>query len=659
MKDLNLDKNYPLFDWNATEDRKASYKALIEKQNTANFKMSVWNELVDIVNDVLTRMGYSWNDTYASYANTKIHKILFLFPGVLYATKFNSLVYNLSCIVENTWIWHYDKNYEGYIGRFSVRGALQTNEPDTVYASMILELVRKLNLFINTLKDEADILNQVATLKEQLISDVTLAIPKIQEVNIKYTSSSLFDSNLIIDEPYLLKINDIFKASSNSNVSLKNAANTMKSTVKLKSYAKATLEIEELYRNLYSKLLCQMKFNARLEIDFNECKLKINIPAALVENANLTLPELSKIIADSAYGISTDSKLSFVSSKSILVDDISKLIAESILSCSDKKIFSTKLVANSKYSIKAEMIKGSTFYSVVASITKYKANIKTGHSARAYSTVSCNLNISIPQMVGCIAKIMKPEAIEAVAEITDLMSKGISGPLASILSSQDDISSDMVKGIVINTDSMVDGISTQSGELEAMAIRLCRYSEDIVSDISGSINTLICSIMGSDINSEMATNIKLDIHTTKGSIIATLDLSGMIEAGMITLNYGDNYLKARTGMNVSHNLNLGYVEPYLLEIKDNFTEQSDALLKVVDSSQTLKINCELFKEIYSDKLSIVVPSAFETATQSDAFFNAEMSFDPSSWLNPVQIDDDLQVYQTYEAEQTEDNLLLK
>ncbi len=659
MKDLNLDKDYPLFDWNASEDRKASYKALVEKQNTSNFKMSVWNELVDIVNDVLTRMGYSWNDTYASYANTKIHKILFIFPGILYATKFNSLVYNLSCIVENTWIWQYDKNYEGYIGRLSVRGCLLSDEADTVYASMILELVRKLNLFINTLKDEADILNQVATLKEQMSSDVILAIPKIQEVNVKYTSSSLFDTNLIIDEPYLLEINDGFKASSNGSISLKNASNTMKSSVKLKSYASATMEIEELYRNLYSKLLCQLKFNAKLAIDFNECKLKIDIPAALIENANLSLPELSKIIADSAYRVSTDSKLSFANPSSISVNDISKLIAESILLCSDKKVFSTKVVANSEYSIEAEMIKGSTCYSVVAGITKYKAQIKNGRSARAYSTVSCNLNISIPQMVSCITKVMEPESIEAVAKITDLMSKGISGPIASILSSQDDLSSEIVKGIAINTDSMVDGISTQNGELEAMAIRLCRYSEDIVSNISGSINTLISALMGSHLNTEMATNIKLDIYTTKGSIIASLDLNGLIDAGMITLNYGDNYLKVRTSMNETLDLSLSNVEPYLLKIKEHFTEQSDALLKVVDSSQTLKINCELLKEIYSDKLSIVVPSAFETATQSDAFFNAEMTFDPASWLNPVQDEDDLQVYQTYEAEQIEDNLLLK
>ncbi len=659
MKDLNLDKDYPLFDWNASEDRKASYKALIEKQNTSNFKMSVWNELVDIVNDVLTRMGYSWNDTYASYANTKIHKILFIFPGILYATKFNSLVYNLSCIVENTWIWQYDKNYEGYIGRFSVRGCLLSDEPDTVYASMLLELVRKLNLFINTLKDEADILNQVATLKEQASSDVTLAIPKIQEVNVKYTSSSLFDTNLIIDEPYLLEINDGFKASSNGSISLKNASNTMKSSVKLKSFAEATMEIEELYRNLYSKLLCQLKFNAKLEIDFNECKLKIDIPAALIENANLTLPELSKIIADATVKIGTDSKLSFAKPSSILVNDVSKLVAESILLCSDKKVFSTKVVANSEYSIEAEMIKGSTCYSVVAGITKYKAQIKNGRSARAYSTVSCNLNISIPQMVGCITKVMEPESIEAVAKITDLMSKGISGPIASILSSQDDISSEIIKGISINTDSIVDGISTQNGELEAMAIRLCRYSEEIVSNISGSINTLISALISSNLNAEMATNIKLDIHTTKGSIIASLDLNGLIDADMITLNYGDNYLKVRTSMNETLDLSLSNVEPYLLEINKQFIEQSSALLKVVDSSQTLKINCELLKEIYSDKLSIVVPSAFETATQSDAFFNAEMTFDPASWLNPVKIEDDLQVYQTYETEQTEDNLLLK
>ena len=48
-------------------------------------------------------------------------------------------------------------------------------------------------------------------------------------------------------------------------------------------------------------------------------------------------------------------------------------------------------------------------------------------------------------------------------------------------------------------------------------------------------------------------------------------------------------------------------------------------------------------------LSIVRKTAFEVFVNEKATISADISFDPSSWLNPVQINEVLEVYQVYDS----------
>ena len=71
MKELKLRKDYQNWNWTDNPERQQAYHALVYKENTSLFAKTVWNEMVDCLYNALTEVGLEWNDTVASYENTK------------------------------------------------------------------------------------------------------------------------------------------------------------------------------------------------------------------------------------------------------------------------------------------------------------------------------------------------------------------------------------------------------------------------------------------------------------------------------------------------------------------------------------------------------------------------------------------------------------
>jgi len=158
MKEMNLPSSFEPWDWEKDEDTRRAYEAITKGGFCSEFKITVWNALVDKVKEVLDAIGAEWNDKFGSYYLTKLEG---KYPE-LTARKFNAVRYNIECCVGSTWRWSYDESFIGYVGRDDFKGVRDVSwyqDPDTVYGVYFVELARKLNLMITTLKGDANYKN--------------------------------------------------------------------------------------------------------------------------------------------------------------------------------------------------------------------------------------------------------------------------------------------------------------------------------------------------------------------------------------------------------------------------------------------------------------------------------------------------------------------
>lgn len=163
-----LPGDYPPWSWSETNGHasdaqtRAAYEAISEKGATAQFSHIVWNDLVDSIYNVLQTAGVAWDDTDATYADTKMPT-----GGIFTATMFNSARRNIGQVFSWDWQWDYDpvgpklvpwdQPSVGYTGRLDMRGVSEVGYAgaDLVYGWYIWELTRRLNLLIAMLSDTA------------------------------------------------------------------------------------------------------------------------------------------------------------------------------------------------------------------------------------------------------------------------------------------------------------------------------------------------------------------------------------------------------------------------------------------------------------------------------------------------------------------------
>ena len=192
MADTLLPLDFPYFSWeeqigNATyEELQSSFNTLAHKGRTNLFRLVVWNDFVDLLYRALTESGYSWDNTYRTYEQTKMT----LTSGELSSFRFNSVCKNIEQVCGDCWRWAVLPSFEGYLSRSKIIGASQVGEEkaDKVYSSYILEVVRKLNVLIAILKGEADFAEFLPQARSKTTANTLLRSNKSAPMQFKKSS---------------------------------------------------------------------------------------------------------------------------------------------------------------------------------------------------------------------------------------------------------------------------------------------------------------------------------------------------------------------------------------------------------------------------------------------------------------------------------------
>ena len=121
------------FDWTVSNgsatagQTQSAYTSVTGNGYLNSFSYLVWNDIADKVKEVLDALGYSWDSTYATFANTKMSSN----DTTLTAARFNSVRYN--------------------VGQHYATGIADKIRGDTVYGAYITTVVSALNSWIDTL----------------------------------------------------------------------------------------------------------------------------------------------------------------------------------------------------------------------------------------------------------------------------------------------------------------------------------------------------------------------------------------------------------------------------------------------------------------------------------------------------------------------------
>lgn len=159
LPDINiLPTEYPLFDWADWPD---SLAALVKDGPTSAFQMACWNAIVTHLAEALEEAEIAWYDG-GGIAGTgdkfkyPVEKTL-MTDGYLYGYQFNRVVDNIyrRVPIERNWLWNYDKDYRGYIGKIHVYEFPYHTDlgiSSVVYPEYFTELVYRLNQLIEIMR---------------------------------------------------------------------------------------------------------------------------------------------------------------------------------------------------------------------------------------------------------------------------------------------------------------------------------------------------------------------------------------------------------------------------------------------------------------------------------------------------------------------------
>ena len=658
MKYLNLRKDYPLWDWTANANRIKSFNALINKENTANFLKKVWNELVDHLNSVLTEVGLEWDDKYLSLSSTKFVDIIIInwFPLPLTASMFNSVRYNIERVINVNWKWEYDPMYEGYVGRADYIGASTSNNPDTLYASAMLELVRRINVLINALKDADIIVSNSSNVANNSDYDASLEIPNLSKL--VATAENYNEATGTISELDSVDFNtsEVSKTSSDARPELRDARDTLNVNIRCMTYYEAAMALEDLYRNLYSSVFCFTMVSAELAVNYHSVNARAEASSRFGDSIELSIANLSKMMA---YCVNKDTPISSLVSaipSGIETYEDLRSIFNIDLSANQKKALFTTLDLGAVVESEMESTKTFSMVCILGCICRPLLMAKTGVAVRGISNVNARARIASIGLTNTISapiesiisnithfnsNLIAPEAkhlnVEHVSEFTHDIEVGLSIP--SYL-----VSKNRLRTIF---DTELDAILIKV--FDVSLINKARYENELI----------YCEekIMASNEKSEFTFETGMELYSADNSMDVNALYEVTNDANIELLNY-DDYLTTDLVNYSLFDANLENGNPYYLNINEVYHTTSNSHLENFDASQTMNIFEKAFEEEYQLSLSIVRNTAFDSSINSLAEINADLSFDPSSWLNPVQINEVLEVYQVYDSSLDGSNLEL-
>jgi hypothetical protein len=420
----------------------------------------------------------------------------------------------------------------------------------------------------------------------------------------------------------------------------------------------AIITLEDLYKNLYSTIFHYMMINAKMTINYNSVKVTAEVPNILLETSNMSFADIVSIISSSVSNSYSDAALNNSNPLRINVDHVSRVVAEALVSVKNKRL--VRLIVNYETSVTAQIenFKGSSFISIVANVSSISSNLNKAICRRANSQVSCRATISMSDLIRNIANPMIPDLIDCVGSIQSEMGKGIVLHADSFTENLMQQESVMIKSEIAKMQSRVEMTSDNEAEVEKLLIRLLRFTETYKAEIESSMASLNSMIQESDISSIFTDDLRLEIYSAGESMGVRETFILNNESRLEALNYGEDYLKTRTVYQTFFDSELASVEPCLVNIEESFVDTCDAIIETLDAEQTLDINANAFNTISNTNISIVNLEPLIGTIEHDALLFADITFDPSSWHNPVQINDVLEIYQIYEGDQDGLNLNL-
>lgn len=165
-------------------------------------------------------------------------------------------------------------------------------------------------------------------------------------------------------------------------------------------------------------------------------------------------------------------------------------------------------------------------------------------------------------------------------------------------------------------------------------------------------------IQSSSLTAKFTDNIRLKIYSSGESMGVRETFSVDNNSRLEALNYGDEYLGTLTTSDAYFDLLLENVAPFPLAIDEVFSENFNVVAETRNAEDTIKVQARAFEALPNTNMSIVNLEPIGAGTYHGAFFTALLSFDASSWHNPIKINNVLEIYQVYETDQVGNTLNL-
>ena len=382
------------------------------------------------------------------------------------------------------------------------------------------------------------------------------------------------------------------------------------------------------------------------------------MPSVLTETSNMDFADIGRLVANSILNALTDATLGNVEPLDLETEYLSQMIAEALVSVKGKRLLKIRLKPEMTFTASIDNYKGSTFVSITAHILRNNANAITRVARKASSQITCEAIMSIPDLIRCVANPMLSEYIDCVCNIENEMVKGVATNTGSDVDMMADILSLMKKGKARKTASTVNCILSESGEIEKTLIRLLSYTKEHKANISSEAKRFQRLLQESVVASKFRDNIRLDLCISGSTleVISTFLMGG--DSNLDAINYGDDYLKTNTAFELYFDSDITSLEATSLEINEVIYDSGDVSLEVLNTAESMQVDVKAFEVVIPNtNISIVSLTSIVVGNIShDAFSFADITFDEASWYNPVQIENLLEIYQVYGAEQVAGNL---
>ncbi len=653
MKNLILPASITPFDWNENEDNQKAYKAIISQGYTAEFKVAVWNSIVDKLNLTLASFGLIWDNKYTTIENAKLYGV---YPN-LTAKIFNSVRYNIEVHVPTTWKWQFDKTFTGYIGRNDFVGVSTTNEPDTVYGTYVEELVRKLNLLIAILKNDAPLINQ--QVRENLSLDTSRMILdsfSSRPLQIKYKSCFSDISQIEFTEPKKLVAKDAIKVKETGKLTAKYADDLMRSKVNSFTAYLAEITLEELYKNLYSYVFSKQNATARLRVNENISRLNALLINVQVADGRLSFADVVDFYTNAINFSFEIAELENVPTMLTSINYLSETDSKALVELCLRELIDVNVISQSRESGHLEIYAGSELYSSIMSILRQiKSSMNAARAGRLASRIEALLTIINPRMyarqAGIIPIANVPSEMILNNELLQFESLIIGNENIDHLNAIE-ASSNIKKSFPIDN-IMLNHEQNGNAILEKKLIRQIATQHRIYKTDNAEVLSVMSKHSTANItNHSNVSSAWLEGYRNSNSIFVREQYIQKQMANLSSLFYDGECLQTNELLKTCNSSELSYRVPLDFSLSHIETETIAATSVLRIANDTAAINEVAFDNHVVANLEIVRFETIEGTTNEFSKIVCDLSHDPSSWRNPEQNGDELMIYQVYDINQS-------